>query len=123
MKKLFLIMFLIVGFLIIRCGDNSNGGELDCTGVISTYNGAAKLVIDKNCSVPGCHDAKFKSGNIDLSSYIPTSTYLKSPSNKFLCSIKHESGCSKMPQDIAPNKMDPNESKILECWIKNGFPE
>lgn len=122
MKNLLIYILILGSFFIFQCGGD-NGDSLDCTGVISTYNGNAKAVIDRNCSTPGCHNSVDKAGQIDLSTYASCNTYLKRSSEKFLCSINHGSGCSKMPSDIAPNKMDAAYIKILECWIDNGFPE
>lgn len=47
----------------------------------------------------GCHSASAKSGGFDLSNYNTTKS--AATNSKFLKSIKHESGVSKMPQGEA----------------------
>ncbi|MCC6816368.1 MAG: hypothetical protein IT267_08155 [Saprospiraceae bacterium] len=117
-----LLYLSIIGMLafIPSCGEEGTGS--DCTGIVSTYSGSAMFVLNKNCAISGCHDPMFKSGGVDYSTYETATLYLKNPNNRFLCSINHEPGCPKMPQDIAPNKMDPADIKVLECWYNNGFP-
>ncbi|NOT37696.1 MAG: hypothetical protein HOP11_10005 [Saprospiraceae bacterium] len=121
MKKILILSSLFGLLVITNCGDSSGTDPIDCTGVVATYNGSAKSLLNTNCAGSGCHSKVDKSAGIDLSDYTGASAYLKGSNNKFLCSINHESGCVKMPE--GSTKLDAASLKILNCWVNSGYPQ
>lgn len=115
-KKIFTVFTLACVIAMASCGGDD---ELDCTGVAPKYSVEVALIINASCAFAGCHDSNTKSAGYDLSTY--ASTVAATKSDKFLKSIKHESGANKMPQ--GGDKLPDATIKIIECWIKNGAPQ
>jgi hypothetical protein len=115
-KKIFSVFSIACIAAMISCGSDD---ELDCTGVAPKYNSEVNLILSASCGSAGCHDVTTKSAGVDLSSYAASVAATKS--DKFLKSIKHESGASKMPQ--GGDKLPDATIKVIECWIKNGTPQ
>lgn len=116
------IVKLFVACLMISftsCGGDDDVSNVVCTGNAPTYKTEISAIMNSSCARAGCHDATSKSGGYDLSTY--TTTVAATKSAKFLPSIKHEAGASKMPQ--GSDKLTDAEIKSIECWISNGKPE
>lgn len=119
MTKSFLTMLtLVCVFFILSCGKDEDT-KIDCSGVSPKYSNEVSPILNVSCAFAGCHDAVTKSAGVNLSSY--SASVAATKSEKFLKSIKHESGASAMPQ--GQNKLDNATIKILECWIQNGTPQ
>jgi hypothetical protein len=115
-KKIFSIFAFACIAAMISCGGDD---EVDCTGVAPKYSVEVSAILNVSCAQSGCHAADTKAAGVDLSSY--ASTVAATKSDKFLKSIKHQSGASKMPQ--GGDKLPDATIKVLECWIKNGAPQ
>ena len=115
-KKILTVFVLACAVAMVSCGGDD---ELDCTGVAPKYSLEVAAIMNVSCAQSGCHAADTKSAGFDLSTY--ASTVAATKSDKFLKSIKHESGANKMPQ--SGDKLPDASIKIIECWIKNGTPE
>jgi hypothetical protein len=101
---------------VISCDKEDT--KVDCTGVNATYTKDIAKIMTASCAFVGCHDSTRKSEGVDLSTYEATKTASKS--SKFLKSIKHESGATKMP--INGEKLKDADIKLIECWVNNGTP-
>lgn len=117
MNKGILIGFFFLSLLFIVSCDKEDT-KVDCTGVSATYTKDIEKIMTASCSFVGCHDSTTKSEGVDLSTYEATKTASKS--SKFLKSIKHESGASKMPKGL--DKLSDADIKLIECWVSNGTP-
>ncbi|MBK8846182.1 MAG: hypothetical protein IPO27_06225 [Bacteroidetes bacterium] len=118
MMKIIIGVFLVLVCSIYSC--KKQGIEtFDCAGTVATYNGTVKAILDSKCATSGCHNATSNAAGINLSSY--SSAKSVAGQDKFLGSIQHKSGFSKMPQDAS--KLDDATIKTLSCWVQNGTPE
>jgi len=121
--SLILILFSLI-LLIISCSDDeviTGGGtnNLDCSATTPTYSTDIKSIMDSNCATSGCHNSTTQASGIDLSSYDKVKS--ESAKNRFLGSIRHESGFDRMPQ--GKSKLPDATIDMLACWIENGTPE
>lgn len=121
MKNVILALFLIFAFILsYRCTDNANTA-IDCTGVVATYSTTVQNILDNSCAYVGCHDTKTSAGALNLSTYALSKKYLDSPTNRFLCTINHSSGCETVHAGLP--KFDAANLKTLTCWYNNGYPQ
>ncbi len=107
MKKIIPILLLLL--LVYSC----KKADADCSQTTYTYDAEVKELIDKNCSVTGCHVA----GNTipNFSSYALIKPFLDNGKVKERLVIKQD-----MPKlRIIPLK----EYNILQCWIEGSYPE
>jgi cytochrome c553 len=109
--------FVLLSLLFIISCDKDDT-KVDCTGVNAKYTNDIESIMTASCSFVGCHDSGTKSSGVDLSTYEATVAATKS--DKFLKSIKHESGASKMPK--GGDKLSDATIKRIECWASNGTP-
>lgn len=116
MFRLICVLF-IIGFL--ACSDSDENTKVDCTGIAPTYNTGVSAILNASCATVGCHDNISKTSGYDYSNY--TAAKNSAASDKFLKSIKHQSGAEKMPS--GGSKLPDATIKILECWVQNGRPE
>lgn len=115
-NKIFTVFTLTCVIALISCGADD---ELGCSGVAPKYSVEVAAILNASCAQSGCHGADTKSAGYDLSNY--TSAVAATKRDKFLKSIKHESGASKMPQ--GGDKLPDVSIKVIECWINNGTPQ
>ncbi|MBK7148157.1 MAG: hypothetical protein IPH78_04855 [Bacteroidetes bacterium] len=125
MKSYFLPIVLLLTVLGIESCSQDKAAlptTIDCTGVdaaTNTYNLAIKPVLDFHCAYSGCHDAASNSSNVNLEGYAAAKNSFET--KDALCTVKHESGCSPMPQ-AAPKLADSLITRI-QCWAENGYPQ
>jgi hypothetical protein len=109
---------IFISFLFIfSCGDDDS--KVDCSGVSPKYTNDIDKIVNESCATAGCHDAITKAVGLNMSTYDGTKSATKS--DKFLKSIKHESGATKMP--LGGNKLSDQIIKRIECWVQNGTPQ
>jgi hypothetical protein len=89
-------------------------GTAECNLSDITYTTAVLPIIDDNCY--GCHKASVNSGNINLEGYTQLKKFVDN--GQLLGSIKHESGFSAMPKNIA--KLLDCEIAKIEAWVDAG---
>ena len=125
--KLFMSLLASALLLTWSACDKESGEEdylskADCSSVSATDNTYAKTIkpiIDVSCALSGCHDAKTKSHNIDMSAYAGAKSAFTD--HEGLCSINHGSGCDPMPQN--GSKLPDATIKLITCWVKSGYPQ
>lgn len=81
-----------------------------------SYTATVLPILIDNCL--SCHSNASNSGNISLEGYDKVKTYVDN--GELLGSIKHASGYSPMPKNLAP-LLDCEITKI-EYWINQGAP-
>jgi hypothetical protein len=87
-----------------------------CDTTPASFSADINPIIQASCAIPGCHNTTGAAG-IKLTNY----SEIKSQAelNRFLSSIKHESGFSNMPKSA--NKLADSTITKIECWINNGL--
>lgn len=117
MFKYFVVM-LCGGILIYACSSDAVNTDEECTEQI-TYTSNVKAVMDASCATSGCHNAQTKADGIDLSTYSEVRD--ESSNNRFMGSMRHESGFDRMPEGA--QKLSDDVLDMIACWISNGTPE
>jgi len=119
------ITFLLFILMLTSCSSDETEPLIqppatsDCDGLTSTYTSDIKAIMDTNCATPACHSASNQANGMDLSNY--TSVRNESIRGRFLGSIKHDEGFSRMPQ--GGSKLSDATINIIACWIDSGSPE
>lgn len=97
--------------------DTQNIGQCDTIGV--TLSDSIRPILTQNCYA--CHNqnaAAFSGGGIDLENYASLQTVANN--GRLLCSVKHELGCSPMPQGGA--RLPDCAIAKIEAWVNAGAP-
>ena len=119
MKKinyLFLIL-LVIGLVTFNaCSDNEPDPE-PTPMAKTTYNGAAKAILDGSCAVSGCHTSGASVGSLE--GYSDAKAF--AGFGRLLGAIKHEMNYSPMPKNSA--KLSDADIATLESWINDGLLE
>ena len=121
MSSKFSILIFAAMVIMFSCtsDENDTSPVNDCTTSKPTYTVNIASIMNASCALAGCHSASSKSAGFDLSNY--TTTKSAAANSKFLKSIKHESGVSRMPE--GGSKLPDSTIKLIECWISNGTPQ
>jgi hypothetical protein len=121
---LLLSLFVLTALGIESCSQDKAAlpTTIDCSGVnasTNTYNLAVKPILDFYCAYSGCHDAATNSSGVNLEGFAAAKNAFEA--KDALCTVKHEQGCSPMPQ-AAPKLADSLITKI-QCWAENGYQQ
>jgi hypothetical protein len=76
-------------------------------------------VISTSCAKSGCHGNGSSQGGVSLETYEQVSDEAKN--GKLLCAIKHESGCTNMPQ--GSDQLPDSTIQMIDCWVDNDTPQ
>lgn len=117
-KSSLIFIALATWGLLSACGKEEIQ-TFDCTGLMPTYTGNIKSIIDANCATSGCHNATTRANGIDLSTY--TQVVSESNQDRFLGAIQQVSGYDPMPRGRA--KLSDANIQLISCWVENGQPE
>lgn len=83
----------------------------------TTYNGAAKAILDGSCATAYCHASGAQVGSLE--GYADAKTFAEF--GRILGAIKHEAGFSAMPKNGA--KMSDADIATIEAWISDELLE
>lgn len=120
MRKSFAVLIFGLSVLFyFSCSKESGSSDIDCTGIVASYDANIKLILNTTCNQAGCHAASNPAGGLDLSTY--TKAKNEALNGNLICSIEHGSGCTPMPDGAA--KLDVNTIKLFKCWVQNGAPQ
>lgn len=116
------IKWLFIGLIFMNGCYYDNEEELyPSAGPCVTDNLSFKTdifpIINNNCV--GCHNAAALQGGITMQTYEQIIPYVENGS--LLGSIKHESGFSPMPKNVA--KMSSCQISKIQQWITDGAPD
>lgn len=119
MKSLGKLFFILPIVLLVSCYYDVEeelypSTDCDYTGV--TYSATIMSILQSDCL--SCHNNNLSSGNINLEGYDNVKKYVDN--GELLGSVKHQSGYSPMPKNLAP-LLDCEIGKI-EYWINQGSP-
>jgi hypothetical protein len=89
-------------------------GTPECNLTDITYSTAVLPIIVDNCY--GCHKQSANSGNVNLEGHTQLKKYVDN--GQLLGAIKHESGFSAMPKNVA--KLLDCEIQKIEAWVDAG---
>jgi hypothetical protein len=120
---LFTAVTMIIGFsLISSCTKNnteemlSKASNCDTLKTISFKNDV-QPILNNNCGAQaGCHSNGSASGGVKLESW--SGAHEVAQTGLLLKAIRHESGVSAMPKDLA--KLDDCYIAIISKWVRNG---
>ncbi|NNJ54618.1 MAG: hypothetical protein HKP14_00720 [Bacteroidia bacterium] len=116
-KLLSLLIFAISVITFSSCSDDDPDPEPTPVETKTTYDGAAKAVIDGNCATSGCHTSGAMIGSLE--GYADANTF--AGYGRMLGAVKHEMGYSPMPKNSA--KLSDTDIATLESWINDGLLE
>ena len=117
MKYLFCIFIVISTLLVSSCYYDSEEDlypSIDCDLTDITYSTAVLPIISTKCY--GCHSQAANFGNITLEGHTSLKKY--ADNGELLGSIKHQSGFSAMPQNLA--KLLDCEIEKIDAWVQAG---
>jgi hypothetical protein len=89
-------------------------GTVECNLNDITYTTAVLPIIEDNCYA--CHNASANFGNVTLEGHAQLKKYVDN--GQLLGAIKHESGFSAMPKNLA--KLLDCEIEKIEAWVDAG---
>ena len=124
----FSLFTLALAATITSCGKDDEDNTVDyasqanCASfpaAATTYSPTIKAVLDTYCASAGCHDAITASEGVDLSDYAKAKNAFEK--KEVLCTIHHGSGCTPMPQ--GGDQLDATTINLIDCWVKNGYPQ
>ncbi len=120
---------LALVFTVLACGKDDDGGsgvdyasQANCSSLpaaVTSYELVVKPILDNSCAIGGCHDATTAAEGIDLTEYGKSKNAFEN--KQVLCSVHHGDGCVAMPQGTS--KLDDATINVLDCWVKNDYPE
>ncbi len=100
----------------IKMGARNTSNCKICDTTSFTYNSRVKIVLQSWCV--GCHSSGNAGGGYDLSDY--NGVVAAITNNRFLGSIKHQSGFSAMPKNS--NQLSQCDLTAIEKWVASGYP-
>jgi hypothetical protein len=113
MRKYYLLYGITILMVAFGCKKRDEYKDQNCSSVNATYQNSIKPIIDRSCTLSGCHDAGSANGN-----YTTYEGVLARVKNGTLSKrVLYEKD---MPRD-KPLSLD--ERKLIKCWIDNGAPE
>jgi len=118
MKLNYLFFALLLGVIMISCGDSEPEPEA-CDSPDITYTNGAAAILNASCATTSCHSDTALAGGFSLVGYTQAST--AAGFGRMVGAINHSDGFSAMP---------PSGTKIADCdiekitaWIAAGAPE
>ncbi len=120
MKKIKLLSFLLFAIGVITfssCSDDEPDPEPTPVETKTTYDGAAKIIVNANCAVSGCHVSGATIGSLE--GYTDAKAFAEY--GRLKGAINHEAGFSPMPKNGA--KLSDTDIATLESWIDDGLLE
>ncbi len=126
MKKLLFACaaLLLFGLLSIQTScKNENEEDLfdknsDCDTLAVQFSTTISEIFTAN-GCDGCHANGAVLGGVNLDNFTATKVYVDN--GKLLCSVKHGSSCSNMPQ--GGGKIALCDIQKIEVWINDGAPD
>jgi hypothetical protein len=108
-----LLLLFLTGLFACEKGEKQTETpvETDCTKV--TYSGDIKAIINKSCSLSGCHNTG--SGNGDFTTHAGLKAKSDNGTLRNRVLVKKD-----MPPSGA---LSSEELAKIDCWIKNGSPD
>ncbi len=109
--------FLITFFLVQSCTKKT--GEIPKVTVIQqcdtiSYAQDIAPIIQKNCSLSGCHVAPTPAGGVLLDSY--DKFKLQAENGRIKARVIEEK-----PSRMPPAGITSEEKQLIECWLNNGY--
>lgn len=108
-----LAMIFILGSCVYDV-ESELADPFDCDSFDSSYSLDVVPILEESCYA--CHSQTEAFGGVVLEGYEALSIWVEDGS--FLCSIKHEGGCSPMPQ--GQPQLAECEIEFINTWIENG---
>ncbi|MFB6307311.1 MAG: hypothetical protein ABEH43_10055 [Flavobacteriales bacterium] len=90
-----------------------------CDTLLTNYSSDIDPIFENNCATSGCHTQASLAGGFALKTHSEQTDAVNN--QPVLCSIKHNTGCSPMPQ--VESKMADTLIKKIECWVDDGMPD
>lgn len=116
-----LLLLLCIG-IISSCVNNSKEAIEEELGLCDTtdisFQNEIKPIIEQFCSTSGCHNNTSIAGGYNLDGYDNIKNVALG--NRFLGSIRHETGFSHMPKGT--DKLTDCQIQQIEIWIADGAP-
>ena len=98
--------------------------EVDCLGLMPTYETSIREIIDRTCAYSGCH---LDSAPGVYTSYSGLESVLNSGLFRQRVILVKDDPVSGMPPNNAPGNRAKNltneELNLIQCWLEAGFPE
>ncbi len=90
-----------------------------CDTTNAKFSAFVSPLISSSCATSNCHSVARQSGGINLGTHTAIKNYITTEKARFIGSIKHTSGFSKMPDGGA--KLSNCEVTKIETWINAGM--
>ncbi len=126
LKTLLTFLTLISGSLLLTycSSDEAEPSDKDdnsniCDTLEPSFEQEVKPIFINNCAQAGCHGNGSSREGYSLEEHTGIKDGVQN--GTVLCAIKHESGCSDMPQ--GGSKLSDEKIQAIECWRKNGAPD
>lgn len=125
-KTLLTLLTIIIGSLLLTyctsdeaepAGENEDSKV--CDTLKPSFEQEVKPIFTNNCAQAGCHGNGSSRQGYSLEDHSGIKDGVAN--GKVLCSIKHESGCSNMPQ--GGGQLSQEKIQLVECWAENGAPK
>lgn len=118
---IFFLLFTIIQHFISACNYEKRPPivpNMACDTLMPTYINEIKPIVDANCSYPGCHSAGYEAG--DFTTYSGMKSRLDGGQFETRVLLIRD-----MPPPYAsgPKELLQEELDLLECWLRNGYPE
>jgi hypothetical protein len=106
--------------LFFSCTKNNKedilAGQGPCNTTVTTYGEVVKPILDQFCNTSGCHNNVSLAAGLNLEDY--NSLKPIALGDRFLGSLKHQSGFSPMPK--GGDKLTDCQIEKIEKWVING---
>ena len=118
MKSKILILFILAGVLWLNgCYYDSEDVLYPCNANAVSYAQHIVPILESNCY--SCHAGPSPVGGRPFDTYSLLVTTISDPAADFLCRIKWEDGCAKMPP--SGSQLEICSITRLEAWIEQGM--